>query len=122
MSGYEVPNPIVNSPFREPAEHCNIVAGEEPARLSGRRPAMYFYRDPAAKPDSFGREAGTASELKPVNRVRQQVKALRDQGYPGASRATLDLVQWWRRGLLDHRRLIAGRGGGRRITRLIVLC
>jgi type III restriction enzyme len=58
MSGYEVANPIVNSPFREPAEHWNIVEGEEPERLSGRRPAMYFYRDPAAKPDSFGRGAG----------------------------------------------------------------
>jgi hypothetical protein len=88
------------------------VEDEEPERLSGRRAAMYFYRDPAAKPDSFGREAGTATELKVVNRVRQQVKALRDQGYPGASRTTLDLVQWWRRGPPGKRRLIDGRGGG----------
>ena len=32
-----------------------------------------------------------------VNRIRRQVKAWRDQGYPGASRTTLDLLQWWRR-------------------------
>ena len=97
MSGYEVPNPILNSPFHEPAEHWNIVEGEEPQRLPGRRPAMYFYRDPSAKPDSFGREAGTAIELKLVNRIRRQVKAWREQDYPGASRTTLDLLQWWRR-------------------------
>ena len=58
---------------------------------------MYFYRDPAGKPDSFGREAGTAIELVLVNRIRRQVKAWRDQGYPGVSRTTLDLLQWWRR-------------------------
>ena len=97
MSGYEVPTPILNSPFHEPAEHWNIVEGEEPERLPGRRPAMYFYRDPGAKPDSFGRESGTAIELILVNRIRRQVKAWRDQGYPGASRTTLDLLQWWRR-------------------------
>ena len=50
MSGYEVPNPILNSPFHEPAEHWNIVEGEEPQRLPGRRPAMYFYRDPTPSP------------------------------------------------------------------------
>ncbi len=97
MSGYEVPEPILNKPFYEPAEHWNIVEGEQPRRLPGRRPAMYFYRDPAAKPDSFGREAGTAIELKLVNRIRRQVKAWREQGYAGASRTTLDLLQWWRR-------------------------
>ena len=84
MSGYEVPNPILNSPFHEPAEHWNIVEGEEPERLPGRRPAMYFYRDPAGRPDSLGREAGTAIELVLVNRIRRQVKAWRDRaGLPG---------------------------------------
>ena len=85
MSGYEVPTPILNSPFEEPAEHWNIVEGREPETLPGRRPAMYFYRDPAAKPDVFGRGAGTAIELKLVNRIRQQVKASRKQDYPGSS-------------------------------------
>jgi type III restriction enzyme len=46
MSGYEVPNPILNSPFEEPAEYWNIVEGEAPQCLPGRRAAMYFYRDP----------------------------------------------------------------------------
>ena len=71
MSGYEVPEPILNSPFDEPAAHWHIVEGEMPERRSGRRPAMYFYRDPKAKPETeAGRVVGTAIELKLVNRIR----------------------------------------------------
>ena len=75
MSGYEVPKPILNSPFDEPTEHWHIAEGEQPERRPDRRPAMYFYRDPKAKPDTeAGRVVGTAIELKLVNRIRAQVK------------------------------------------------
>ncbi|BFU95288.1 MAG: hypothetical protein NTNFB02_20100 [Nitrospira sp.] len=98
MSGYEVPEPILNSPFDEPTEHWHIVEGETPERRPGRRPAMYFYRDPKAKPDTeAGRVVGTAIELKLVNRIRVQVKKWRLEGYPGVTRTTLELLQWWRR-------------------------
>jgi type III restriction enzyme len=98
MSGYEVPDPILNSPFDEPSEHWQIVEGEQPERRSGRRPAMYFYRDPKAKPDTeAGRVVGTAIELKLVNRIRAQVKKWRLEGYPGVTRTTLELLHWWRR-------------------------
>ncbi len=98
MSGYEVPNPILNSPFDEPKEYWYIVEGRQAERRAGRRPAMYFYRDPKAKPDSTRvRESAIAIELKLVNRIRQQVKAWREQGYPGATRTTADLLQWWQR-------------------------
>src|SRR5574341_1966077 len=98
MSSYEVPEPILNSPFEEPREHWHIVEGETPRKLPGRRPAMYFYRDPKAKPGKYaGSEIGTAIELKLVNRIRGQVKAWREQGYPGVTRTTLELLQWWRR-------------------------
>ena len=56
---------------------------------------MYFYRDPAAKPDDAG-EGGHSHRVL-VNRIRQQVKAWRKQDYPGVLRTTLDLLQWWRR-------------------------
>ena len=76
MSGYEVPEPIINSPFDEPKAHWNIVEGEEPRLLDGRRPAMYFYRDPKEKPDKLaGRGVGIAIELKLVNRFRALVKS-----------------------------------------------
>ncbi len=98
MSSYEVPEPILSSPFEEPREHWHIVEGETPQRLPGRRPAMYFYRDPEAKPEKYaGSEIGTAIELKLVNRIRTQVEAWKEQGYPGVTRTTLELLQWWRR-------------------------
>ena len=81
MSSYEVPEPILNSPYEEPGEHWHIVEGEAPQKLPGRRPAMYFYRDPEAKPEKYaGSEIGTAIELKLVNRIRAQVKAWKEQG------------------------------------------
>jgi len=98
MSAYEVPEPILNSPFDEPREHWHIMEGEAPRRVPGRRPAMYFYRDPRAKPEKYAsQEAGTAIELKLVNRIRERVKAWREQGYPGVTRTTLELLHWWRR-------------------------
>ena len=36
MAQYEVPDPILNSPFAEPAEHGYIQEGEEPERREGR--------------------------------------------------------------------------------------
>ncbi len=98
MSAYEVPQPILNSPFEEPQEHWHIVEGEEPKQRPGRRPAMYFYRDPKVKPEKdYGTVAGTAVELKLVNRIRAQVKKWRSEGYPGVTRTTLELLQWWER-------------------------
>ena len=40
MSGYETPEPILNSPFDEPQEHWHIVEGETPERRPGRRLAF----------------------------------------------------------------------------------
>ena len=98
MSAYEVPQPILNSPFEEPKEHWHIVEGETPLRKPKRRPAMYFYRDPKAKPEKeYGSVAGTAIELKLVTRIRAQVKKWRSEGYPGATRTTHELLQWWQR-------------------------
>ena len=65
MSNYEVPEPILNSPFAEPAEHWHIVEGEPPERWSGRRPAVYYYRDPNAKPAGEG--GARAGRLCPWN-------------------------------------------------------
>src|SRR5438093_7477056 len=95
---FEVPEPIINSPFDEPQWHWNIIEGETPEKRAGRRPAFYFYRDPKAKPDRLeGRGSGIAIELKLVNLVRRRVGDWRRQGYPGVTRTTFELLQWWRR-------------------------
>lgn len=110
MSNYEVPEPILNSPFDEPILHWHIQEGETPRQLRGRRPAMYFYRDPKAKPDTHGgSNRGIAIELKVVNRIRERVKAWREQGYPGVTRTTLELLQWWSRDGREKRLFFAQR-------------
>ena len=93
MSSFEVPQPILNSPFEEPREHWWIVAGQPLERRSGRRPAMYYYHEPTR--DSAER-GGHHVELKRVNLIRERLAAWRDQGWPGVSRMTLDLLRWWR--------------------------
>lgn len=99
MRQYEVPQPILNSPYDEPRRHWLIREGEEPRKIAGRRPAIYYYRDPKIRP---GREdeadgVGIAIELKLVNRIRERVGAWRSEGYPGVTRTTLELLRHWRR-------------------------
>lgn len=110
MSNYEVPEPILNSPYEEPRQYWRIEEGESPEKMTGRRAAMYFYRDPKAKPDTHGgSNRGIAIELKVVNRIRERVKAWRDAGHPGVTRTTLELLQWWNRDGRETRLFFAQR-------------
>ena len=103
MSNFEVPNPILSSPFEEPKEHWWILEGQPAERRQGRRPALYFYRDPKRETDERG---GLAIEMKLVNRIRERVKAWRESGHAGVTRTTLELLQHWRReGREDRKRL-----------------
>jgi len=98
MNNFEVAEPILNSPFEEPKEYWHIVEGEEPGRIAGRRLAMYHYNDPKARRDNGNSNGlGITIELKLVNRIRERVKAWRAEGYPGVTRTTLELLQYWRR-------------------------
>jgi type III restriction enzyme len=105
---YEVPEPILNSPYYEPAEHWNIEEGASPEKRPGRRPAGYFYRDPKAPPSDSEHDArGTWQELKLANLIRDRVKQWRSQGYPGVTRTTLDLLNYWQREGRQHRLFFA---------------
>ena len=100
MSDFEVPQPILNSPFEEPKEHWRIQPGEPPERVPGRRAAAYYYRPPGATDDDGPAGPGTQIELRLVNRIRERVKLWREaspEPYPGASRTTLELLRYWRR-------------------------
>ena len=101
MSQHEVPEPILSSPFEEPPEHWEFPPDGAPFKAPGRRGAMYFYRPPSDKSDGeTGQGAGTAIELKLVNLVRERVKAWREnqpEAYPGVTRTTRELLEWWRR-------------------------
>jgi type III restriction enzyme len=96
VSNYEVPEPILNSPFVVPEWHWRIQQGEEPEKLIGRRKSFYYYLDPKSTSQAeSGAPAGTKIELLLVNLIRDRVEVWRDQGYPGVSRVTLELLQWW---------------------------
>jgi type III restriction enzyme len=98
VSSFEVEQPILNSPFAEPAEHWGIEDGKAPERRTGRRPAGYFYRDPKAPPPEPGEPArGSWVELELVNTIRERAENWRSQGYPGVTRTTLELLHHWRR-------------------------
>jgi type III restriction enzyme len=98
MSAYEVEQPILNSPFEEPAEHWLIQEGKTPKREKGRRRAGYFFRDPKAPEPEPGQPArGDWEELDLVNLIRERLEQWRAAGYPSASRTTLDLISHWRR-------------------------
>ena len=101
MSGYEVPNPILNSPYDEPQHYWNLEEGQPPELRAGRRPAGYFYRDPKAPASDSEHDArGLWVELAQVNLLRQRVAewrplALRGEG--GITRTTQELLNYWRR-------------------------
>lgn len=107
MSSFEVPSPILNSPFEEPKEHWLIREGEAPQQLPGRRPSLVFVpRDERGPTIPWDLSDGTLKasttyspqlEMVLVNRVRERVKAWREQGYPGCTRVTLELLKYWTR-------------------------
>lgn len=94
----EVPEPILCSPYEEPAEHWDLFDGESAKRAPGRRTSYYHYRDPKAPDERFkGREAGIRIELMLVTLIRARMKAWCAAGHPGATRTTLELLGWWER-------------------------
>ena len=97
MSSVEVGEPILSSPFVEPGEHWWIEEGRMPERRPGRRPAGYWYRDPRAPEPEEGFTRGEWQPLDHVNLIRERLAGWRQQGYPGATRTTLELLEWWRR-------------------------
>src|SRR3989304_3850398 len=108
MSNFEVEEPILNSPYEEPAEYWYIEEGKEPEKRLGRRRAGYFYRDPKA-PQALGEHEarGQWIELVLVNLVRERLKEWRSQGYPGVTRTTIEILNYWRREGRRHRLFFA---------------
>jgi len=95
--GFEVAEPILNSPFAEPKEHWLLEDGKPPVRMPGRRRAGYWYRDPKAAKDDAGSTRGVWTEMPLVNTIRDRMKEWRGQGRPGVTRTTADLFAHWTR-------------------------
>lgn len=109
---YEVPEPILNSPFEEPTKYWNLQEGRAPVQMTGRRPAGYFYRDPripAEAGDGEHEARGQWMALELVNLIRERMASWRSQCYPGVSRTTLELLTYWQRDGRQHRLFFAQR-------------
>ena len=108
MSAFEVEQPILNSPFEEPAEHWLIEEGQAPKRAAGRRRAGYFYRDPKAPRARAGQPArGEWQELELVNLIRERLAQWRDGRLSGRDADDARPAQHWRRDGREQRLFFA---------------
>ena len=92
-----VDDPILSSPYEEPAEHWKYRDGI-PSRHPGRRPASYWFttqRTGSAQIDLLAEES--FDDLPLINALREDVKRWRESGYRGAAAVTKDLLRWWSR-------------------------
>ena len=115
MSQYaEVSEPILNSPFEKPTRYWYIREGEQPEQRSARRPPVIF-------PPRDQRETWTVDgtvltpskdfpdgfELALVTLIRERLESWQQVGYPGVTRTTLELIQWWQRDGRERRLFFA---------------
>jgi type III restriction enzyme len=108
MHEFEVPEPIICSPYEEPPFHWHLEEGADPVKRPGRRPAQYFYRPATAvATGEDGLPSGVPVELTLVNLVRGRLAQWRADGYPGATRTSLELLSYWRRDGRQHRLFFA---------------
>ena len=102
---FEVDNPILSTAFESPPEHWYIRPGHPAERRPGRRPALVF--QPRDQPDAWDvaedptlaslADYERAYELVLVNRVRERLLDWQRKGRPGATRISLELIDWWQR-------------------------
>jgi type III restriction enzyme len=104
MNSHEVQEPILNKPFEEPQEYWFIKEGESPEKRKGRRPAIVFPPRDQKEEWTAGdgilarsKDYENAYELVLANRIRQKVKEWRTDGYPGVTRTTKEILEWWTR-------------------------
>ena len=114
MSSFEVLEPIQNSPFEKPQKYWYIQEGEDPELRDGRRSSMVF--PPKDQKQAWttdekilqsSKEYPSGYDLVLVNLIRERVEAWQKQGYPGVTRTTLELIQWWTRDGRDKRLFFA---------------
>ena len=92
-----VPEPVLNSPYEEPAEHWRYQDGM-PSRIPGRRRASYFYKTKEGRVGGAQQEllaSEQEDDLVLVNRLRADVRRWRESDYRGATAVTKDLLRHW---------------------------
>ncbi len=89
-----VDNPIINSPFDEPAKWWDYHEGH-PVLQDGRRAAGYYRRSRTA-PTTGPVAQEEFIPLPLVNDLRTRVISWREAGYPGVTPLTRQLLEHWR--------------------------
>lgn len=106
MSSFEVPEPILNSPYEEPSSYWYLREGDEPQQRPGRRPSIVYPPRDGNAAWNLGDVLVSSPDFDPgyelllVNRIREGVKRWREdvlRTRAGVTRTTLELMQYWRR-------------------------
>ena len=103
MPAVTIENPILNSPFGEPARHFRFTDdGITDEIVEGRRSSSYFVPIPPPKKKPGGQLVlpgdWTAERMQLndfINRVRDRVTVWRSSGYPGITAVTRGLLEYW---------------------------
>jgi type III restriction enzyme len=96
-----IDNPILNSPYSEPARHFRLDANDQITDTidAGRRESSYFLPIAAPKkkgaPGLFDDLKEKKTESSHVNRVRQLVRHWCQQGWPDITPITRALLEHW---------------------------
>lgn len=98
-------NPVINTPYEKTRHHWAISETNRAVNelRTDRRPSMRLL--PVPKPDASDQQILVAEKdmlNRAVNDIRDEVDKWRISGYQGVTRATLDLLNHWRR--KDHDR------------------
>ncbi len=103
MSQVVIENPVINSPFAEPARHFRFTdEGISNEIADGRRPSSYF--SPIARPRKKGAQRSllgtewTAERVEPnelINQIRGRVDQWRRGGHVGITPTTRFLLNYW---------------------------
>ncbi len=91
--------PIICSPFEEPGKHWSYDRRDgTPHILEYRRPAGYYWRDPAIQRGQLSlMEDEQFVPLTHVNDIRDQIRAWRKRNYTGATKTSQKLLRHWTR-------------------------
>ncbi|MBI3860932.1 MAG: DEAD/DEAH box helicase family protein [Planctomycetia bacterium] len=102
MANVVIDNPILNSPYEEPKRHFRFDDdGITDKIVDSRRISSYFV--PIAQPKKKGKQLvidtewtnDRVEENKFINRVRSRVILWREGRYPGVTRTTARLLDYW---------------------------
>jgi len=98
-----IENPVINSPFKEPCRHFKFDDDGITNEIAGtRRVSAYFV--PIAQPRKRSKNQllfdtewtkDRLEENAMINRIRSRVALWRQGGYPGVTRTTARLLEYW---------------------------